>query len=276
MTHRLARLAALDQRLSERDRHLVQELVRLRFATTGQLERLAFHAIAEPVTRARRARRQLARLVELGLLWRLQRRIGGVRAGSTGHVYGPTAEARLLDAWLRGAIMSRAQVAHEPGATFVEHSVAGSELFVRLKEADRAGQLELLEHQAEPVCWRQFVGPAGSLRHLRPDAFVTLGLDEWEHVSFVELDRATEGSAAIARKLEVYLAYWASGVEQAQRSVFPKIVWLTTTHRRERQLRAQFQRQPTAAHALFAVTAFDGALAALSGDLAGSPAGGPS
>ena len=193
MNRRHARLMALDQRLSDRDRSLVQQVVRLRFVTAGQLERLSFDAIPEPVTRSRRARRQLARLVELDLLWRLQRRVGGVRAGSTGYVYGATAEARRLDAWRRAEPLSRAQAAHEPGASFVEHSVACSELFVRLIEADRAGQLELLEHQAEPACWRQFLGPIGGVRHLRPDAFVRLGVGEWEQLAFVEIDRGTRG-----------------------------------------------------------------------------------
>jgi demethoxyubiquinone hydroxylase (CLK1/Coq7/Cat5 family) len=73
------RLQALDRRLSDRDRRLVQEVVRLRFVTAGQLERLAFYAIQAPVTRARRTRRQLARLVELDLLWRLQRRVDRLR-----------------------------------------------------------------------------------------------------------------------------------------------------------------------------------------------------
>src|SRR5258708_2046610 len=99
MTRRSTRLQAVDQRLSAGDRQFGQEVVRLRLLSAGQLRGLFFHGIAEPVTRARRARRQLARLVELELLWRLERRVGGVRAGSTGYVYGATAEARRLDGW---------------------------------------------------------------------------------------------------------------------------------------------------------------------------------
>jgi hypothetical protein len=257
MTRQSVRLAALDRRLSERDRGLVQEVVRLRFITAGQLERLAFHAIAEPVTRARRTRRQLARLVDLGLLSRLERRVGGVRAGSSGFVYGATPEARRLDAWLRGETITRVQATHEPGLTFLAHGVAGSELFLRLLKADRAGQLELLEHQAEPACWRQFVGASGGLRHLRPDAFVRLGVGAWEQLAFVEIDRGTEGSTAIARKLECYAAYWASGAEQHQRDVFPRVVWLTTTARREHQLRTQLDGLPATTQTLFAVAAFE-------------------
>ncbi len=218
------------------------------------------------MTRARRARRQLARLVELDLLWRLDRRVGGVRAGSTSYVYGPTAEARRLDAWLRGQPLTRARATHEPGVSFVEHSVACSELLVRLTEADRADRLELIDHQAEPACWRSFLGPMGGLRHLRPDAFVRVGVGQWEQLAFIEVDRGSEGTAALARKLDVYLAYWRSGGEQHRSGVFPKVVWLTTTTRRMQQLQAQIAALPCDARSIFAVGELDRALDVLHGE----------
>jgi hypothetical protein len=265
MTSRSTRLHALDQRLADRDRALVQEVVRLRFLSAGQLERLCFDGIPEPVTRARRTRRQLARLVELELLWRLERRVGGVRAGSTGYIYGATAEARRLDAWLRSEPLSRAQAAHEPGTSFVEHSLACGELFVRLTEAARTGGLDLLEHQAEPTCWRPFLGAMGGQRHLRPDAFVSIGVGEWEQLAFIEIDRGSEGSAALARKLEVYVAYWRSGTEQHQRNIFPKVVGLATSDRRVRLLRREIALLPSDAQGIFAVATFDAALDELRG-----------
>lgn len=272
MSRRLARLQALDERLSDRDRQLVQEVVRLGFMTAGQLERLAFHTIAAPVTRARRARRQLARLVELDLLWRLDRRVGGVRAGSTSYVYGPTSEARRLDAHLRGEPLTRARAAHEPGVSFLAHSVACSELFIRLTEADRAGVVELIEHQAEPACWRSFPAPLGGLRHLRPDAFVRLGVGEWEQLAFAEVDRASEGSTALTRKLDVYIAYWRSGSEQHARGLFPKVVWLTPTERRTAQLRRLIATLPSDAQPIFAVTEFDQVINELRGEAMAAPA----
>ncbi len=52
------------------------------------------------VSAARIARRVLARLTELGVLARLERRIGGLRAGSSGYVYylGPAGQ-RLVAYW---------------------------------------------------------------------------------------------------------------------------------------------------------------------------------
>ncbi len=272
MSRRLARVQALDQRLSERDRQLVQQVVRLGFMTAGQLEHLAFDTIPEPVTRARRARRQLARLVEFDLLWRLDRRVGGVRAGSTGYVYGPTPDARRLDAYLRDKPVTRARAAHEPGVSFLAHSVACSELFVRLSEADRAATVELIEHQAEPACWRSFPAALGGLRHLRPDAFVRLGVGEWEQLAFVEVDRGSEGSTALTRKLDIYIAYWRSGSEQHQHGLFPKVVWLTPTERRTTQLRRLVTTLPSDAQAIFAVTEFDQAIDELRGEATAAPA----
>lgn len=271
MSRRLARLQALDQRLSERDRQLMQQVVRLGFLTAGQLERLVFDTIPEPVTRARRARRQLARLVDLDLLWRLDRRVGGVRAGSTSYVYGPTPDARRLDAHLRGEPLTRARAAHEPGVSFLAHSVACSELLIRLTEADRAGGLELIEHQAEPACWRSFPAPLGGLRDLRPDAFVHLGVGEWEQLAFVEVDRGSEGSTALTRKLDVYTAYWRSGSEQHQHGLFPKVVWLTPTERRTAQLRRLVATLPSDGQAIFAVTEFDQAIDELRGEATAAP-----
>lgn len=272
MSRRTMRLQVLDERLSGRDRQLVQQVVRLGFMTAGQLERLAFHTIPEPVTRARRTRRQLARLVELDLLWRLDRRVGGVRAGSTSYVYGPTPEARRLDAYLRGEPLSRAMAAHEPGVSFLAHSVACSELFVRFAETDRAGVVELVEHQAEPDCWRSFPAALGGLRHLRPDAFVRLGVRDWEQLAFVEVDRGSEGSTALTRKLDVYNAYWRSGSEQHRGDVFPKVVWLTPTARRTAQLRSLITSLPSNAQAIFAVTEFDQAIDELRGEATAPPA----
>ena len=48
---------------------------------------------------------------------------------------------------------------HEPGLAFVRHTLAVTELYVRLREAERAGTLELLEFEPEPECWRSYPLP---------------------------------------------------------------------------------------------------------------------
>ena len=249
-----ARLAAVAQRLSERDQAIVRDVVRLRFLTAGQLARLHFSAISQPVTRIRRVQRTLQRLVDHGLLMRCERRVGGVRAGSASFTYAATAEGIRLGGYLDGHGIPRARAVHEPGISFVDHTVACSELYVRLIEAARAGAGELLEHQSEPDCWRVFLGPVGTQLSLRPDAFVALGVGELEQRSFVEIDRGTEGSSALRRKLSGYLDYWRSGAEQQAHEVFPRVVWQVGSDKRATVLQALIDELPAPSRPLFSVT----------------------
>ena len=74
-------LRRLAQQLSERDRLVLGSLQQLRLMQATQIERLHFRE-GSRLTQARRARATLARLHDQGLVSRLDRRIGGVHAGS--------------------------------------------------------------------------------------------------------------------------------------------------------------------------------------------------
>ena len=260
------RLTALAAGLSARDHAIVGDVVRLRFLTAGQISRLHFSAIAHPVTRIRRVQRTLGRLVEQGLLLRCDRRVGGVRAGSASFTYAPSAEAFRLVSFAEGGGIPRARVAVEPGTSFVDHTVAVNEVYVQLMVAHRTGEVELLEHEAEPDCWRRFLGPIGNAISLRPDAFVALGVGELEQRSFVEVDRGTEGTTALRRKLLSYIDYWRSGVEQQRHGVFPRVVWQVGRPRRAAVLDALIEELPVEARRLFVVGEAANPLAQLRGD----------
>src|SRR3954468_11475832 len=73
-------------RLSPRDHAIVDAVGRLRLVSAAQLERLFFTG-GDPRTAARTRRPVLARLVDPHVPARLERRIGGVRSGSSGYVY---------------------------------------------------------------------------------------------------------------------------------------------------------------------------------------------
>jgi hypothetical protein len=257
-----ARLLALAGELSERERWITEVVVQLRLLSGKQAERLFFAEVESPASRARLARRTLARLVRLGVLGRLERRIGGVRAGAAGHVYYATAGQRLVAYW-RGEGLGRAGSAYEPTAMFVRHTVAISESYVRLVEADRAKALRLLEFQAEPAAWRQFTGPGGRPVLLKPDAFVRLGLitdDTAEMHTFLEIDCGSEGRAALTRKCRAYVAAWRSGMAA---EVFPRVLWIATAERRAELLTAVCAAMPAEAWKLFVVTTPPHALRAL-------------
>src|SRR5688500_6435940 len=77
----------LKYELSERDIAVIRAVLDHRFLTARQIEQLHFsdHATAEAA--ARICRRVLARLTRDRFLARLERRVGGVRAGSASYVY---------------------------------------------------------------------------------------------------------------------------------------------------------------------------------------------
>jgi hypothetical protein len=156
----------------------------------------------------------------------------------------------------------------EPGRSFVAHTLAISELYVRLIEAERERGLTLVAEQPEPACWRRFVGASGAPETLRPDGFVVVEQDGRQQWSWVEVDRGTEGSHALARKCEVYRSYWQTGREQADYGRFPTVVWLVDRPRRVEVLERVFREISDGAE-LFRVGLVDDALELLAPDSEG-------
>lgn len=253
------------EQLSPRDLAVVASLAELRFLTARQLERWHYSS-ATPLARARAARRGLERLTSLGVLTRLERRIGGVRSGSAGYVYALDLAGQRVAArhgWLH---IERTRRLREPGRIFLRHILAVAEVHVRLIETDRDGGLELIERQSEPTCWRSFAGPGGGRLICKPDSFAVVATPTLELSWFVEVDRDTESTATIERKLAAYVAYWRSGREVATQGVQPRTLWLAPTSRRVGQLKAAIGRLPLETQPLFVVATFDEALAMMALD----------
>jgi hypothetical protein len=237
--------------LSERDLGVVRQVAELRLMSARQIQAIHFpaarHGSEAAATRARQ--RVLTRLIRERLLTSLERRIGGVRAGSAGLVLalGATGQ-RVL------ALDGPRRRAYEPTSRFVDHTLAAAQLVVDLVLAERAGQLELLEHQAEPRCWREF-SSFGGRRLLRPDAFLVLGVGEYELRWFVEVDRASESLPTIRRKCRLYADYYQSGVEQAKSGgVFPRVLWSVPDELRAERVRRIIDRDRVLPERLFVVT----------------------
>lgn len=263
MTRRLtaSRLVELGDELSERERQIIEAVVQLRLVSGRQLERLFFAEVARPASRARLARRTCARLVGRQVLGRLERRVGGVRAGAAGYVYFPAPAAQRLVAYWQGEGLRRALARYEPGLAFVRHRLAVSECFVRISEAEREGALELLECETEPT--RAFIGAGGQRSLLLPDAFLRLGLGETVELhAFLEVDTGSEGRLALTRKCHAYVAAWRSGGGGA---VFPKVIWVTVSERRAQLLTEICASMPAEAWKLFIVTAPDQLVEVLAG-----------
>jgi Replication-relaxation len=254
------RYRELLSKLSERDHAVLKQVAVLRFVSGDQLSRLCFADSSDAVSNARTARRALLRLTRLGTLERLERPVGGVRAGSAGFVYHLGLAGQRLAVQRGWQPERRARRSLTPGSLFVRHSLAVAELHTQLIEGDRAGRFELLELSAEPSCWRSYNGIGTQRQTLKPDSYVRLGLGLYEDSYFLEVDRGTEGSRALERQLQLYVAYHASGREQAEQQVFPRVLWLTPSDRRTATIVDSLARLPATNWRLFQVARFDQAI----------------
>jgi hypothetical protein len=154
----------------------------------------------------------------------LERRIGGVKAGSDGFAYRLAPAGQRLAAAASGRDLPRGRRAPEPGERFVRHRLAVGELYVHLHEAAAAGTLTLLDFQAEPACWRSFTAPLRGKTVLKPDAFLRLAAGDYELWWFVEIDLGTVSQATRARQADAYRSYYRSGAAGA---VMPRVLWVT-------------------------------------------------
>lgn len=266
MSHRYLTAAAyreLAAQLSERDLAVLQHISDMRFASGSQLTRLCFDLSNDPAANARAARRALLRLTQLGVLERLPRSVGGVRAGSAGYVYRLGLAGQRLAVERGWQPERRRRRSLVPGTLFVRHALMVAELHTLLIEGDRSRSIELLERAAEPSCWRKYDGLGGPRRTLKPDSYVRLGVGDYEHSYFIGVDRGTEGSRALERQLQLYIAYYNSGAEQAQRGVFPRVLWLAPTAERVGVIEASVAELGAAERELFQIAVFGSALGAM-------------
>lgn len=248
-----ARLDLLDEQLTERERDILTTLAKLRLACTRQLEQLHFTE-ASPLANARHARRVLAKLADLHLVSRLERRVGGVKAGSAGYVWSlGTGGQQLLGG--RGPAGGKSpRTPWTPSRAFLTHRLSISELYVELTLAERSGRLELMRFDPEPACWRYFTGPHGAPANLKPDAYVQIAVDDYLDSYFVEIDLGTESMPVIARKAVACRTYWQTGREQAKSDgVFPLVAFLIPTAARANMIRAVLGQQPADFRRIFRV-----------------------
>lgn len=223
----------LGRGLGPRDQQLLLAAARLRLVTGGQLQRLVFAGPDASSQNARIARRALERLTTKGLLQRLDRRLGGLRAGSSSYVYAVTPTGAAAIGWSVGRSRVR-----DPSLTFLGHQLAVAEVLVQLHEADFAGVFLDLDVQTEPSCWRPLDDGTGSI--LKPDLYALVTLVDHERLAFIEVDNGTEHAAALKRKAALYAAHYASGHEQRIEGVFPEVLWVAPDARRAEQLRDAF------------------------------------
>lgn len=274
-------IASLIESLSERDLSILESLRTHRALTTILIRRLHFPIGGEPretgggkshateMAAAVATIRVLSRLESHRLITRLHRRIGGVRAGSTGIVWqlGASGE-RLLRA--RHGDPARRRYS-EPSPSFIAHTLASADVAICLYELARQRTIELLRLEAEPECWRTFLSAHGARQWLKPDLFAITANGDYENHLFIEADNATEHAPVIVRKALQYQQFANSGIHQKDHGLFPAVVWVVPNSKRQTVIRSALATEPrlrdlTAAGLFRVVTAEE-----FSAFIAGSP-----
>jgi hypothetical protein len=245
------RLETISSRLAEADWQVLNFVSECRLATGKQLVRRFWQTSDRNTTAARTGRRMLKRLADWRILDPLPTRaVGGLHGGSDTLIYGVgVAGVKLLAR--RGLIQKRLGT---PGERHIKHTLACTELVVALFESDRESELECIEAQSEPACWRAFIGAGGARVMLKPDLFVRVGAgsvteDRW----LIECDLSTESSATIRAKALRHLAYYRSASEP----VHPRVLWAVPDARRAEQISDVLTRLPQEAERLFRVCLLD-------------------
>ncbi|MFK4102897.1 replication-relaxation family protein [Streptomyces sp. NPDC019531] len=250
-------VASLLLRLSERDVAVLESLRAHRLLTTALIRRLHFaHGHATVTAAAGAAMRVLARLESHGLVARLERRIGGVRSGSSGIVWQLGATGERLLRTMRGETKRRRYV--EPSPAFTAHTLAVAEHAVTLREFADEGSIELVSVETEPSCWRSFVSPHGTREWLKPDLYAVTASGDFEDHWFFEIDRATEHPTAVVRKAKAYQRYAATGAHQARHGLYPAVVWVVPDSARRTALEAALEADKAVQPELFQVITTDG------------------
>lgn len=228
-----AHITTLKDHLLKRDLELLANVDKYRLLSTRQIQRLHFdHTRPTPLAAARACNRTLVRLRSHGILRSLERRIGGVRAGSAGAVWflGSAGDRLVRD--INPDAASGRRNYREPSRHFVDHTLAVAELAVQAVEASRGGAIEVLQIDTEPTSWQQSLSRHGTAQWLKPDLRLVTATATDEFHRFIEMDLATEHLPVIVRQCTAYQAYRATGRYQAAHGLFPAVLWVTPTEAR--------------------------------------------
>lgn len=211
---------------------LLDRLLTLRFATTVQLSRLDQPSYGSRRSALRQTTRHLSTLESVGLVLRLDRRVGGWPGGS-----GPSVWALTTSGYHQatGTFGTR-QRPRLLSTTFLEHLLAVAEARVVIEETARTLQGAEVRIDGEPACWRTYLGAHGQRLTLRPDLRFECTTPEFRDSYFTEVDRATENPARVIAKCLQYQHYRRTGHEQQESGAFPAVLWLVPHLKRRDQL----------------------------------------
>jgi hypothetical protein len=232
--YRLSRkqLEQLNTKLSDRDKEVLGSVEMCRYILSSQIKRLHFTEHASPSACTRTCNLALEKLCGYRLVEILPRRIGGIGHGSGAHTFLLTeAGARLLHLDDNGYTPRKRFF--EPSTTFLTHTLAVAEIYVKTNEVCKQHGLTLSTVELEPACWRGYRGEDGKPATLKPDMYaVTVG-GQYEDYWFLEVDLGTESPSVVLDKCRRYNSYY---LQQQAEDVFPLVVWIVNKPERKASL----------------------------------------
>jgi len=239
-------LASIDGQLSGRDRDVIKRVAEHRFLTTHQIQAFCFTTHASDDSAGRTTRRVLLRLERDGLLAALDRRIGGVRSGSSATIWSLTPAGQRLvhtdDKRRRTAT---------PSERFLAHCLAIGDVHVLLDQHRHIEAIEKVAIEVEPASWRRYQGPSGEPRWLQPDLYTEITTSDFVDRFFAEVDLGSESLPTLLGKCEQYEQYRRSGTEQSRHGSFPLVLWLLTNDERARKLERAIGRSSKLTSAMY-------------------------
>ncbi|MCO5216674.1 MAG: replication-relaxation family protein [Thermomicrobiales bacterium] len=252
-------LRQISAQLSQRDRNILWFIRRHQYANTIQIRRQFFFGHASIPAAARACARVLNRLYGQRILTRLERRVGGVKHGSSSYVWcidvvGDRLTRRPSDPRWRP---------HEPSIMFLDHTLAITEAHVQLQEATAAGHLQVTKVEVETEAWKQFVTPSGAKSILKPDLKITISGEGYDDHWYLEIDRGTESLPTLIRKCHAYEQYRRTGRAQSEYGVFPRVLWVLPDTRRVERLRAAINKDAELPNAMFTCITNDSLISTL-------------
>jgi hypothetical protein len=125
----------------------------------------------------------MIKLWDYGLVRPLDRRIGGVRAGSGSYVWLITSAGYKAISDEENFTRKRYS---EPTSGFLIHTLMVSEVYIRLIELSRSSSVEIEALELEPQCWRTFASSSSSENYVKPDLYAALISGEYEDHYFLK------------------------------------------------------------------------------------------
>jgi hypothetical protein len=230
------KLTRLLDHLTPIDHAVLSRLQEHPYLQTAQLARFDFADRPTQLAGLRAAHRALKKLRLLGLVAMMERTIGGPARGSTAAVWTITNNGLRAASLYAGEGDDLRRRVMDPTLVFLRHQVAVADLHLALLDTAKASSVILRNLQLEPLCWRRYLAPLGSLTTLKPDLAVDVETSNFLSRYFFELDRATEAPTRVLTKCLQYQEYYRSGEEERRGGVLPLVVWVVPNDDRREQL----------------------------------------